>query len=407
RLRTMQRIAVGLLLAATVLFVIARSRHGQHPAWGYVEAFAEAAMIGAVADWFAVVALFRYPLGIPLWHTAIIPNNKDSIARSLGNFVENHLITEESVALRVRNADIALQIGEWLIHPANSQQVGDGAAAFVRQVLEQADDQHIRHMIRDLATNELARLDLSALAGGGMDALIAEGKPQEMLDGILGQVGTWLADEANHDTIGDFMIRSLNIDNAMIKSMVAGYMPTVITSLQNHVANVRQTPDHPLRAKVGGWIADSTQRLTSDPAWKASIARYQQDLVHSEKVQEALGGLWDTFRARMLADLDGKSPALVAATQGLVEKAGRVLVTDTSARHWLNAAIESVGRTLVQRHRGAVTPFIEQQLAKWTKEEMSDRVELAIGRDLQFIRINGTIVGGLVGLIIHALTMAL
>ena len=148
-------------------------------------------------------------------------------------------------------------------------------------------------------------------------------------------------------------------------------------------------------------------RLKDDPAWKESIARYQQQLIHSDKVQDALGGLWDTFRARMLADLDGKSPALVGATQGLVEKAGRVLVTETGARAWVNGAIESVSRTLVQRHRGEVTPFIEQQLAKWTKEEMSDRIELAIGRDLQFIRINGTIVGGLVGLIIHAVTMAL
>lgn len=407
RLRVMQRIAVGLLLAATVLFAVARSRHGQHPAWGYVEAFAEAAMIGAIADWFAVVALFRYPLGIPLWHTAIIPNSKDSIGTSLGNFVENHFITEDSVVERVRKADIALRVGEWLLHPTNSKQVGDAAAGFIRQVLQQVDDDTIRHMIRDLATNELVKLDLSTLAGGGMDALVAEGKPQEMLDGVLGQVGIWLADEDNHETIGDFMIRSLGIENPMIKSMVAGYMPKVIESLQNHVVEVRQDASHPLRTKVGGWILDATMRLKADPAWKESIARYQQQFVHSDRVQDALNGLWDTFRARVLADLQEKSPALVGAVQGLVEKAGRVLVTETGARAWVNGAIESVSRTLVQRHRGEVTPFIEQQLAKWTKEEMSDRIELAIGRDLQFIRINGTIVGGLVGLIIHAVTMAL
>ena len=148
-------------------------------------------------------------------------------------------------------------------------------------------------------------------------------------------------------------------------------------------------------------------RLKADPEWKLAITRYQQQLVHSERVQDALNGLWDTFRERMLADLQGKSPALVNATQGLVEKAGRMLVTEDSARQWLNAAIESISRTLVQRYRGEVTPFIEQQLAKWTKEEMSDRIELAIGRDLQFIRINGTIVGGLVGILIHALTVVL
>ncbi len=407
RLRVMQRIALALLLVATMLFALARSRHGQHPAWGYLEAFAEAAMVGAIADWFAVVALFRYPLGIPLWHTAIIPNSKDSIGKSLGNFVENHFITEESVVERIRKADIAMLLGEWLLHPLHAKQVGDAAAGIARQLLQRADGDLVRHMIRDLASDELARLDLSTLAGGGIDALVAEGMPEQMLDAILGKLGGWLADENNHDMIGDLLVRCLNIDNAMIRSMVQGYTPNIIESLQKQLVEVRQDDKHPLRAKVGGWIADSTMRLKADPAWKASISRYQQQLVHSEHVQGALNGLWDTFRARMLADLQGPSPALVAATQGLVEKAGRVLVTEPGAREWINGAIESISRTLVQRHRGEVTPFIEQQLAKWTKEEMSDRIELAIGRDLQFIRINGTLVGGLVGVLIHALTLAL
>jgi uncharacterized membrane-anchored protein YjiN (DUF445 family) len=406
RLRVMQRIAVALLLAATALFLVARTRHGQHPAWGYVEAFSEAAMVGAIADWFAVVALFRYPLGIPLWHTAIIPNSKASIGKSLGNFVENHFITEDGIVERVRKADIALRLGEWLLHPVHARQVADAAAGFVRQVLQQTEDAPIRQLIRELATKELAKLDLATLAGGGLDALIAEGKPQELLDAMLVRVGAWLADDDNHDTIGEFLIRSLGIDNAMIKSMVQGYMPKVIASLQNHVTEVGQDSAHPLRAKVGGWIAESALHLKADPAWTEAIGRYQQQLVHSERVQQALDGLWDTFRDRLLADLQGKSPALVAAMQGVVEKAGRVLVTDDGARDWLNAAVESISRTLVQRHRGEVTPFIEQQLAKWSKEEMSDRIELAIGRDLQFIRINGTIVGGLAGLIIYALNVA-
>ena len=407
RLRVMQRIALGLLLAAGVLFAVARSQHGQHPAWGYLEAFAEAAMVGAIADWFAVVALFRYPLGIPIWHTAIIPNSKDSIGKSLGNFVENHFITEDSIVEHVRKADIAMRLGEWLIHPVNSKQVGNAAAGFVRQALQQSDGDAIREIIRELATNELVKLDLPALAGGGMDALVAEGMPQTILDAVLAQVGGWLADEDNHETIGSVMIRSLGIENGMIKSVVQAYLPKVIESLQNHVTEARQDSHHPLRAKVGGWIAESSMRLKADPEWKLAITRYQQQLVHSERVQDALNGLWDTFRERMLADLQGKSPALVNATQGLVEKAGRMLVTEDSARQWLNAAIESISRTLVQRYRGEVTPFIEQQLAKWTKEEMSDRIELAIGRDLQFIRINGTIVGGLVGILIHALTVVL
>lgn len=404
RLRAMQRVALGLLLAAMLLFALARSRHGQHPAWGYLEAFAEAAMVGAIADWFAVVALFRHPLGIPLWHTAIVPNSKDSIGKSLGSFVENHFITEDGIVGRVRQADVAMRLGEWLLHPVNAKQVGSSATSLVRQVLQGLDDEQVRNMIRELATNELLKLDLSALAGGGMDALLAEGKQQELLDALLGRLAGWLANEDNHETIGDFLLRSLNVENGFVKNLVQGYLPKAIDSLQEQIAEVQRSGTHPLRAQVGSWIADSALHLKADPAWKEAIARYQRQTVRSDNVQNALTGLWDVFRDRMLADLQGTSPALASATQSLVERTGRVLVSDPAAREWLNSAVESVSRNLVQRHRGEVTPFIEEQLAKWTKEEMSDRIELAIGRDLQFIRINGTLVGGLVGLLIHVVT---
>jgi uncharacterized membrane-anchored protein YjiN (DUF445 family) len=242
------------------------------------------------------------------------------------------------------------------------------------------------------------------LAGGGMDTLLAEGKQQELLDALLGRLAGWLANEDNHETIGDFLLRSLNLENGFVKNLVQGYMPKAIESLQEQIAEVQRSGQHPLRAQVGSWIADSALHLKADPAWKEAIAKYQRQTVRSDSVQNALSGLWDVFRDRMLADLQGKSPSLANATQNLVERTGRVLVSDHAAREWLNSAIESVSRNLVQRHRGEVTPFIEEQLAKWTKEEMSDRIELAIGRDLQFIRINGTLVGGLVGLLIHVVT---
>jgi uncharacterized membrane-anchored protein YjiN (DUF445 family) len=406
RLRTMQRVAVGLLITATVLFAFARSRHGQHPGWGYLEAFAEAAMVGAIADWFAVVALFRHPLGIPVWHTAIIPNSKESIGKSLGTFVENHFITEEGIAERVRQADVAMRLGEWLLHPAHAKQVGDSAAALVKQVLDGLDDEQIRLLVRDLATTELLRLDLSGMAGEAMDALLAEGKEQELLDALLGKLAVWLADEKNHEVVRSFLMRSLDLNNTILVTLVGGYVPTIIGALERQLADARLDTSHALRGQVGAWIADSALHLKADPAWQEAVARYQRQTVRSDSVQASLGGLWDVFRDRLLADLHSNSPALVSLTQGLVEKTGRVLVSDPTTRQWLNSALESVSRVLVQRHRGEVTPFIEQQLAKWTKEEMSDRIELAIGRDLQFIRINGTLVGGLVGLLIHAVTAA-
>ena len=404
RLRTMQGVALGLLVAAALLFALARSRHGQHPAWGYLEAFAEAAMVGALADWFAVVALFRHPLGIPLWHTAIIPNSKEQIGSNLGTFVESHFITEEGIAGRIREADIAARAGAWLLVPANARQAGSAAADALGKVLRMTDGGQLRAIIRDFATAELARVDLSALAGGCIDALVQEGTPQQLLDAVLEQAAVWLGDPDNHGTLENFIVRSLAIENAMLKSAMKMYAPKAIGSLREQVVEIRMDPAHPLRERVGGWVAEAALRLKADPSWHATVARYQAQALGSEKAQAMLGGIWDTFRERLLADLNSGQPALATALQGLLEKTGRLLVDDAGVRDLVNGVAETGSVTLVRRYRGEAGKFIEQQLAQWTREEMSTRIELAIGRDLQFIRINGTLVGGLAGVLIHAIT---
>ncbi|NHZ97790.1 DUF445 domain-containing protein [Massilia sp. CCM 8734] len=406
RLRTMQRVALGLLLAAAVLFAIARSQHGQHPAWAYLEAFAEAAMIGAIADWFAVVALFRHPLGIPLWHTAIIPNSKASIGANLGSFVENHFVTEEGVAERIRQADLAGRAGAWLCDPLNAGQVSQALAGVLAQVLDKVDDEKMRTRIGDLASAELGKLDLSGMAGGFLDTMIGKGAPQALLDPLLEKLITWLGDDANHETVGEFMLRCFAIENAMVKSMVIGYAPKVIGSLREQAIDVRMNREHPLRGRIDSWLADSALRLKADPEWKESVARYQADALRSAELQAMLGGIWDTLRQRVKADLQGADPVIATTMRQIVQECGRVLGADPAVRSWLNSAIETGSAALVQRYRGDVGKFIEQQLAKWSKEEMSTRIELAIGRDLQFIRINGTLVGGLVGLLIHAVAGA-
>jgi uncharacterized membrane-anchored protein YjiN (DUF445 family) len=407
RLRTMQRIAVGMLVLAAVVFAVARSLHGQHPAWGYVEAFAEAAMVGAMADWFAVVALFRHPLGIPVWHTAIIPNSKDAIGSNLGSFVENHFITEEGISAQIRQADLARRVGEWLHQKDNAGQVSKSVSSVLVHALKKVDDERMRALIREFAGSELAKLDLSRLAGGYLQTLIDNDAPQELLNNILEKLHTWLSDESNHESIGEFILRCFAIENAMIKSVVLGYAPKAIDSLREQVVAVRMNREHPLRQRIGDWIADSALRLQADPQWKETIERYQEKALLSDELQAAFGGIWDTIRARIESDLHRDQSAIAGAVRGLVQEAGRVLSEDAAVRDWLNATLEAASASLVRKYRGAAGKFIEQQLARWTKDEMSTRIELAIGRDLQFIRINGTLVGGLVGLLIYTITTAL
>jgi uncharacterized membrane-anchored protein YjiN (DUF445 family) len=399
RLRTMQAVALGLLVLAALLFALARSQLGGHPAWGYLEAFSEAAMIGAIADWFAVTALFRHPLGIPLWHTAIIPNSKDSIGKSLGNFVENHFITEDGITQRIRQVDIAGRAGQYMqTHAAQlSQWIGPALEKF----MQMADHDKIRRMLREVATRELARVDLAALAGDCVEALVAEDQPQQWLDIVLEQLVVYLDEPANHPAIEAMVQSAVNTESSVLKYALSKAMPRIIRSSTEKVAAMQLDRSHALRQRLGAWIAGSALRLKGDAAWQEAIGRYQQQALTSDTVQHMLDGLWDTLRERLLADLRSDTPALPAGAQRMVVNAGKLLTNNPAVRDSLNRTIEAGSAQLVKKYRGEVGRFIEAQLATWTKEEMSERIELSIGRDLQFIRINGTLVGGLVGVLIH------
>ncbi|KQQ45090.1 hypothetical protein ASF61_20875 [Duganella sp. Leaf126] len=407
RLRTMQLVALGLLLLAALLFALARAQRHGHPAWGYLEAFSEAAMIGAIADWFAVVALFRHPLGVPLWHTAIIPNSKDRIGKSLGKFVENHFITEAAINARLREVDIAGKAGRYLQDPAHAERLTRWTGPALEQLLQSLDQDRMRRLVCDTAARELARLDLASLAGDCVDALIAEDQPQHLVDLLLDQLGEYLSDEGNHETIGNVVQSAVNTDSSVVEYALHKAMPRLIRSTIRKVADVRVDRQHPLRARLGAWIADSALRLKADPQWQAAIARFQHDALASDKVRHMLEGLWDALRSRVQAELHSAAPGvpgrIPAGLQTLVQNAGRMLAENQAMREGLNRLLEAGSAQLVRNYRGEVGLFIETQLARWTRDEMSNRIELAIGRDLQFIRINGTVVGGVAGLLIHVI----
>ena len=407
RLRNMRWVALSLLAGAACLLAVAHALRARHPAWGYVAAFAEAAMVGAVADWFAVVALFKHPLGLPIWHTAIIPNSKDTIGRNLGAFVENHFITEEAIGHKIRQADPARRAGEWLLDPRHTAGLGPSAASVARQLIEALDHEQIRDKVRAIASQQLTEVDLSGTAGQLVDRLMQSGRHQELLDALLDGAGAYLGDAEKHPTISQFLIDSLGIENSIMKMAVNAYAPKSISSLNQKLDEVRRDPAHRFRRVFDDWIGDFALRLKADPQWAEKIRRHQVELVQDPQVQGLLSGLWEGLKNRLLHDLSQDQPALLRQIQDWVQKLGQILVEKPELRQWLNQAIEDGSVTLIRKYRGEVGRFIEQQLAKWTREEMSQRIELAIGRDLQFIRINGTIVGGLVGLLIHAVMQAI
>ena len=403
----MQQVAGGLLLLAFGVFCLARSLIGLHPAWGYVSAFAEAAMVGAVADWFAVVALFRHPLGIPVWHTAIIPKSKDDIGRNLGQFVESHFITEQGIAERIQQANPAGLIGAWLLAPGHSAQLGLAMAKAMKAVLHALDHDAMSLLVRDAATRQLSQFDIASNAGKLLDLLVAEGRHQQLLDSALRELSGYLDEEKNQQQAIDFLIAVFGVENVFYKVGTAAIGPRALRSLARSAHEVLLDPAHPARARFTGWVQEFVLHLKDDPAWHDFIARHQQETLANARVQALLGGLWGVLKDRLLDDLGRDDPAIARQIAMLAVKVGDALAHDARLVEGLNRAIEAGSVLLVRNHRGEVGQFIETQLARWSREEMSDRIELAIGRDLQFIRINGTLVGGLVGLAIYTVTRLL
>lgn len=405
RLKLMQRIALGLLLVMAVIYVVALSQRHAHPALGFVVAFAEAAMIGAVADWFAVVALFRHPLGIPIWHTAIIPNSKDDIGRNLGEFVENHFITEEAVSKRLRDANPAGLLSAWLLAPSTAPKLGHAVAKAFEKVLDSLDDAKMSRLLGDAASKQLGQLDLAETAGKVADLLVAERKHQDLLDGVLQGVTVYLSDEVNQPKILEFLLSSIEVDSFVKKAMMTQAVPYLVRFLNEFASGVHGDAEHPVRKKFDVLLKEFVMRLKADPDWQESIARYQQETLVSPQVATLLNSIWGVIKLRLSADLCRDDPVIGSQLAMLVSKVGETLATDTDLHDWLNQALESGSANLIRQYRGEVGKFIEHQLAQWTKDEMSQRIELAIGRDLQFIRINGTLVGGLVGVFLYSLTL--
>jgi len=403
----MQRVAGGLLLLAFGVFCLARSLLGLHPAWGYVAAFAEASMVGAVADWFAVVALFRHPLGIPVWHTAIIPGSKDDIGRNLGQFVESHFITEESIAERIRQANPARLLGVWLLAPGHSVQLGLAMAKAARVLLNALDHDAISQRVRDAATGQLSRFDIAANAGKLLDLLMAQGRHQQLLDSVLRELTGYLGEEKNQQQAINWLISAFGVENVFYKVGSAAIGPRALRSLSQSAHEVLHDPAHPARARFTAWVQALVVHLKDDPAWHEVIARHQEETLANARMQALLGGLWGVLKDRLLDDLGRDDPAMARQIAMLAGKVGDALAHDARLAEGLNRAIESGSVLLVRKHRGEVGQFIEAQLARWSRDEMSERIELAIGRDLQFIRINGTLVGGLVGLAIYTATRLL
>ena len=423
RLAGMKRIALGLLCGAAVVYAGAIWRGGLPGAgggWGYVAAFAEAAMVGAIADWFAVVALFRHPLGLPIPHTAIIPSNKDRIGSNLANFICNNFLSTPQVLAKLTEFDTAGRIAGWLARPANADKVGLWAVTATRYGLSAFDDERVRAFLGRAAAAGLAQLDLSKLAGQTLAALTADGRHQALLDDMLAQVAALIEGEEVQQRITEAIarevkaLRYVGLDQVAAKLATRKIVAAVARTL-NEIAAQPVAPAageegggiadmHPLRQRFDRFMHDFIERLQRDPAFQQRGEQIRAELIAHPALGDYLHGLWGELLAWLDADLANPASTIGQRIAWLAAALGSRLQADADVRRWINEQITAAAPLAIERYREDIRRYIVERVGQWNADEMTQELERNIGRDLQFIRINGTLVGGAVGLAIHALT---
>ena len=407
-LERMKWVATGLLLLVTTGYVLARLFVRNYPELAVVAAFTEAAMIGALADWFAVVALFRHPMGIPIPHTAIIPNSKRRIADNLAAFITSNFLGTAAVLERIRSYDPAARLAQWLSRRESAEKFGGYVVRALRYGLEVIEDQRVQRFIHETVVARLEKVDFAALGGELLDVLTQHGRHQELLKEAIRQVRMLLEDEASRQKFAElvakefkglrkYLLYTVNVDE-IIGTFSARKLISAITRL---LEEVDQDERHPLRQKFNEFVANFITRLKHDPDFRIRGEQIRAQLLGRPELAEYLRGLWVQLRTWLRSDLERADSAIGIHVAAAAARLGEKLSADPDMQAWLNEQILAAAKPIVENNREAIGRFIADQVKAWDERHMIQQIELSIGRDLQYIRINGTLVGGLIGLLIY------
>lgn len=396
-LRRMKRTATGLLVAATAVFLVTRVLEDSAAWLGYVRATAEAAMVGAIADWFAVTALFRHPLGIPIPHTAIIPNRKDDIGRGLGTFVQENFLTRAVVEERLGGFSLAARLGTWLAEPENAARVGDQAAGVLRTTLDTLRDEDVQESLEAAIGERLRAVEAGPVLARGVHLAIADGRHQEVLTILLHKVA---------ETVGE----NEEVLRARLERETPWWTPNrvddrifdrVHTGVQRFLREVADDPGHEMRATVDEKVRTLADQLVRSPSMRARADALKEELVDHPAVREWSSTMWADLKAALLDRAGDPDSDLRRRLEQAVAGFGARLRDDVELQGRIDTWIASTAIEAVERSKGEVGEVIASTVARWDASEATRRIELQVGRDLQFIRINGTVVGGLAGLVIY------
>ncbi|MEY2333704.1 DUF445 domain-containing protein [Acidithiobacillus ferrianus] len=415
RLRVLRRWALSLLLGALALFLVAAAHDFAGP-WAWAGAFAEAAMVGALADWFAVVALFRHPLGLPIPHTAILPRNKMRLARRLAEFIREHFLEAEAIVRLLRRADPAIWLAQWLSDAGNSALLARQMTALLQQGLALSDDRELRTALRAALGRQLQGMDGARWVGSILALLTEDHRHQTLLDDGIQRLRRWLDGEDTQsllaDQIGAMLKRAYPtlfawmgavMDPATLSENLAR---NLVKAAHQWLQEIADDPEHPRRLAFDRWMQDAILRLQTDAAFQARVQRWQHGLIAHPAVQAYVDGLLRDLRVWLETDLQRPDSRLQGQVQRLSQQLGFFLGEQPALRDALNGYLEDSARRLAPALRDGLAQHIEATIRAWPDADMVRLLEEGVGTDLQYIRVNGTLVGGMIGLAIHALALA-
>lgn len=403
--RRMKLTATGLLLFVALVYVLATwAEHSGVKGWpGYVAAAAEAGMVGALADWFAVTALFRRPLGLPIPHTAIIPTKKDQLGQSLGSFVGENFLSGDVIRDRIHALGVGRKVGAWLAEPANADRVTAELATALRGALTVLRDSDVQAVVGEAITRRANAVEVGPGLGKMLERVVEDGGHRKVVDLVCVRAHDWLVEHG--DSVMD-----------AVQGGAPGWTPRfvdkrvgerVYKELLRFVTEMRDMPGHPARASIDTFLTDFAADLQSDADTRARVERLKSEILGRSEVQDVIASAWSSVRTMILAAAEDERSELRLRARASLMSLGAKLAGDERLQRKVDGWLEDAAVYVVTRYRAEITSLISETVASWDADQTSKKIEAHIGRDLQFIRINGTVVGALAGLAIHTVSRAL
>lgn len=402
KLAAKKRIALFTLLFACACFIgltVYDPGH-QNPWVGLFVAMAEAAMVGGLADWFAIVALFRHPLGLKIPHTAIIPRSKDKIARNLADFICDHFLGKEHVLEKIREFDPADRLAKYCANPKTSAQMADLVVKFAPRLMYLLDSAELQEFVRTTTREKLRDADVGKLSARFITILTQDGRHHEMVDSLLNDIADFTNSDETRNMLADkiagelwSVLRWVNLDKAVADNITE----KVAVGLRELIQDLADNKDHELRLKFENKIPAFIDRLQTDPVLRARLDQFRDRMLDNQELSDYIAHIWRKTLNWLRADLTNPQSEIRRAIMGASQNIGTKLDADPDMKNWLNLWVLETVDPYIGEYREKIRHFIKERVQAWSADELTAQLELAMGSDLQSIRLNGTLVGAIIG----------